>query len=255
MQKSTAVLLLHGFTGSPSQMQWLGANLERDGFSVAIPTLCGHDTDPMDLLQCSESDWLKQAGDALHSLQQSHKFVFVIGFSMGGAIALQLAAQEKFAGVITLAAPIKLEWWREPFVRLFHRWMPVRHKAYGPDIRDKSMLPDIRTYWHYPTRALFCVFRLVRRARTLVPQIEMPILVMQSRKDHTVPPGNARKIYERAGSTDKTLIHLDNSYHNITMDFDREVVLEQTRNFIRRLTIAHGENVAAGVQERRAAVE
>ena len=47
-----AVLLVHGLTGTPTEMRSLAGALKRDGFSVLCPQLAGH-CGSMDELKCS----------------------------------------------------------------------------------------------------------------------------------------------------------------------------------------------------------
>lgn len=79
-----AVLVLHGFTGSPQSMLYLGEQLNsRFGFSVRGPRLAGHGTSPDDMADTGYLDWLGTAEDALHEMAAEHGKVFVTGLSMG----------------------------------------------------------------------------------------------------------------------------------------------------------------------------
>ena len=61
----------------------------------------------------------------------------------------------------------------------------------------------------------------------------VPILVMHGRNDHTVHPGNATMIFEGVSSTDKELAWMERSYHVITLDYDRDEVLDRTLGFVK----------------------
>ena len=106
--RNIGILFLHGFTGSPAELEWLQAQFDQLGFQTLLPTLCGHGTQPEAMLQCTYRDWLRDAENALNELRRQCKTVFVVGLSMGGALSLYLAAHHDFAGVVSMAAPVRL---------------------------------------------------------------------------------------------------------------------------------------------------
>ncbi len=232
---SPGVLLLHGFTGSPAELSWFQEQFEQEGFVTELPTLCGHGRTPEALLQCTFRDWIDDAETALRALRQRCETVFVVGLSMGGALALHLAANFDFAAVATLAAPVKLSLFTELAARLLHPVLPWRQKPTGPDIRDREALKQLQSYWRYPTRAAVELFRLLRLVREELPRIRMPILIVHSRRDHSVPVANAQYIYSRVRSQRKKIRLFEKSYHIISADVEKEQIFEETRNFFNSL--------------------
>ncbi|MDQ6694243.1 MAG: alpha/beta fold hydrolase, partial [Chloroflexota bacterium] len=85
-----ACLLIHGFSGSPAEMRWLGTYLAAQGVRVEGVRLAGHGTQPEDLSYLTWHDWVHSAVEGLDRLSQPGRKVVVVGFSMGGLIALQL---------------------------------------------------------------------------------------------------------------------------------------------------------------------
>src|ERR1039458_3285194 len=104
----TGILLLHGLSGTPSEVQPLGDYLSEKGISVLGPWLKGHDTDPKDLARTNWQDWAQSARKAYDRLARDCPRVFIGGLSMGALQALHLAATVPSAGVISMAAPIKV---------------------------------------------------------------------------------------------------------------------------------------------------
>lgn len=232
MAKGIGILLLHGFTGSRAEMEWLEDNLKAKGFTTALPLLCGHETEPEDLLRCRYQDWLAEATQAYEALEAHCDKVFLVGLSMGGALALYLAAERRIAGLVTLAAPVKLPFRLELGARLLSRFIPWQHKEAGPDIRDPQMKTKLRSYQKYPTRAAVQLFALLHQVRKKLSRVTAPILIMHSRQDHAVPAKNAERICRSIRSVNKELIFLNDSYHLIACDVEKEVVLEHILNFV-----------------------
>lgn len=231
-----ACLLVHGFTGSPNELRELGRFLAERGVSVRGPLLSGHGTQPSDLTHCSYKDWITEVEAELDALLAEGKRVFLAGLSMGGTLALNVAArrsgQAGIAGVISLAAPVRLVDWRLqflPIVSLFRRW-----QRWGdPDICDRSAWDRHVAYQVFHLHGVTQLVRLVRDTRTRLPQIRQPLLVVHSRQDHTVGSFNAELIHRRAASETRRLVWLENSYHVITLDYDAERVRSEVLAFIR----------------------
>src|SRR6185369_16571931 len=105
---STGILLLHGLSGTPSEVEPLGNYLAERGISTLAPWLKGHGTSPRDLAATSWQDWAESAREALGSLRQRCSKIFVGGLSMGALQALHLSSHFPVAGVISMAAPVRI---------------------------------------------------------------------------------------------------------------------------------------------------
>lgn len=225
-------LLVHGFTGSPNELVDLGEFLSRQSITVSIPTLPGHGTQPTDLFDVSWQDWFDCVREAYTELRQQCQEVFVCGLSMGGALVLLLASQEKVDGVIALSAPVAFPTWQKLAARYLKRIIKYRHKSDGEDVGDLLAKSKLRSYQMYPVYAVDQLFRLVDVVRGSLAQITQPILIMHSHKDHTVAFSNSGKIFECVSSQDKLKIDLEESYHVITVDIERERVQREVLGFI-----------------------
>ncbi len=109
-----AVLLLHGLTGTPSEMRFLGDYLNRAGYHVRAPLLPGHGTDIKDLNKTTWRDWFGRAEIDFLSLSAHFEKVFIAGVSMGGLIALWLMANKfgRIGGGAALATPMRFRDWK-----------------------------------------------------------------------------------------------------------------------------------------------
>src|SRR5262245_4963531 len=101
------VLCIHGFTGTPHDMRFLGASLAAGGRTVAGIALPGHATRVEDLEPLGHADWTAAVLRAYDDLAARCRRVAVVGQSMGGLLALWLATRRPgVAAVASLAAPL-----------------------------------------------------------------------------------------------------------------------------------------------------
>ncbi len=115
-QGDKGFLFLHGFTGSPYEGRDFAEYFARKGFTVWVPLLPGHGTHPRDLLKVTWQDWYLKAREQLARMQRQCKKVVVVGQSMGGTLALHLAAHNQVDALITLAGFVFLSDWRLKFL-------------------------------------------------------------------------------------------------------------------------------------------
>lgn len=235
----TGCILLHGFTSMPEEMRLAGEYLRDQGFTVLGVRLAGHGTHPEDLARTCWRDWLLSVEDSLAYLRGICSKIFLIGQSMGGMVSLLAAARYPVSGVVTLSAPYDLdEDWRSRTVRLWSFFIPIILKG-NPILNLKSARRehDYPAYPYFPTRILGEVEDLKRATRAEIPKIQVPVLVIQSRKDAAVPSQNAEHLYAALRTRKRELFFLEESGHSIAMDPQREVAFQKITEFIRKVII------------------
>lgn len=216
-------------------MQELAATLRERGYRVALPLLPGHATRAEELLNVTHQDWIATAETALQTLQASTQKQIVIGLSMGGVLALHLAANFDFNGVVALAPALRLPRWKEWGIRMLAPFNLTRHKRRGPDVRDQQGRKLLDSYMAYPLIATRELFRLQRCVRGELDRITMPLFVAHSRQDHTIPFHNVAYLLRRVKSRYLEKMILHESYHVLTVDHDRERLFARIHEFIRKV--------------------
>jgi carboxylesterase len=229
---SVGALLVHGFTGSPQGLRGLGEFLAERGLAVEGIRLPGHGTTWQDLNTRSSSEWVAAVEQGYSKLAQGRDKVFLVALSFGSALAIDFAARhpEKVSGLVSLAGMVLVKDPRRFLSGIIARLTPSI-AGVGNDIADPAGREI--AYDRLPTGAGHQMLQFIKRARQSLPQVRCPLLVMHSHNDHTVHPANANEIHDRAASTDKKLIWVDDSYHVITLDVERQKVYETTYEFIR----------------------
>ncbi|HWC31739.1 MAG TPA: alpha/beta fold hydrolase [Actinomycetota bacterium] len=233
----SGVLLLHGFTGNPASMRVVGAWLAERGHSVSAPRYPGHGTRWQDLADTTWEDWAGEAERALEDLAGRTDGLVVLGQSMGGAMALHLAANRAdVVRGVALVNPYVLDRRIAPAFLL----SPVLRswKGVGGDI--KKAQADELAYPRIPMRAIAQLAAFLKVVRRELRQVRQPLILFRSVQDHVVPKGSAEFILERVGSTKKELVELPNSYHVACLDHDAELIAERTDAFARVLATATG---------------
>jgi carboxylesterase len=229
----TGCLLLHGFTSAPGEMRELGLYLAARGITAAAPLLPGHGTSPLDLCGFTWHDWYGSVSAALDEMQSFCSRLYVAGLSLGGTLALHLAAQRgsDLAGVVAMSAPVIFP----PGLSRLLRAMGGRVKFLRKPVRDIQDREARRTHLSYmrsPMDATASVVEFAGLVRSELGSIRVPTLVIHARRDHVVHPVNARIIYSRLGSPYKRFLPLSRGFHIVTIDRDKQRVFTAVSRFI-----------------------
>lgn len=224
-------LLLHGLTGTPEVLKGLGEYLSQFKIEVSIPLLPGHGTNLRSLKSTKWKSWYQVAETALLELQKSCKSVFIVGFSMGGAVSLLLASNYKPNGIITLAAPIRLHPGLRYILPVAKHILPYWKKSWQPYYRKQRYKKEI-TYDAYPLATVQQLDAMLRFARKQLHRVDCPILLMHGFGDQRVSFHNASIINALVGSKDKRMIFMDEKRHTITQGENAPEVFKTVSNFI-----------------------
>lgn len=227
----TGVVLLHGFTGSPSSMRPWAEKLNAHGLTVSAPRLPGHGTTWQELNTTPWQDWYAEASAGYVSLRSQCESVFVAGLSMGGCLALRVAEEfgSDVRGVILVNPAVASSDRRLVATPLLKR-LVASTKGITSDIKKPGIDED--GYDRVPLKALDSMRTMWRLTSDDLPRVTSPILLFRSAVDHVVDPLSAQLITERVSSPDVTVRVLDNSFHVATLDNDAELIFSESAAFI-----------------------
>jgi carboxylesterase len=236
---ATGCLLLHGFTSTPEEMLWLGRDLAGRGYTVLGSRLAGHATHPQDLARTRVHDWLISVEEGLALLRGAADQVFVIGQSMGGMLALLAAARYPLDGAVALSTPFApAAGGPSLLVRLAGRLRPTIRKEnvdLHPELGSRREA-DYPAYAVYPSRIYGEVITLQQEVAVALPDVQVPVLLVQSRDDGLVPPDSMERIYEALGTARKEKVWLEGLGHSVVRDPRRQVVFDAVANFLQEVT-------------------
>jgi carboxylesterase len=253
------VILLHGLTGTPNEMRHLAFYLNKRGYNVICPRLAKHGQ-PLNILKYMK--W-EEIYDALRpvflkALDAGNK-VYVAGLSMSALFVLLLAEEfgDKLAGGICLSPTLFFDGWNIPWYnRLLPlaSYTPLKYTLYFKEgtpygiknekIRgmvhrhySKAKLDDVEGiskygYAFFPVSLFNQLHRLVRKVTPLLGKVNAPMLLIHPREDDTASVKNSQFIHDRIASKIKKLVILNDSYHIITADQEREKVACEMKDFL-----------------------
>lgn len=229
-------LLIHGFTGTPKEMRWLGEHLAEQGHTILGVRLTAHATRLEDMLRASWHDWLASAEDGYHLLQGMTESVVVMGLSMGGVLAMLLGAHHPVSGIVAMSTPYALP--ADPrliFVRPLSKLIKYISKGES-DWWDAESEGTHLDYPAYPLRGIAELRDLMPAMQSSLARITAPVLLIHSRTDASVPPSNPERFAQALTSCEKSIQWVENSGHVITRDIARERVFSLATHFVERVT-------------------
>lgn len=231
-----AVLLLHGFTGSPWEIRPLGDALVARGYAVVAPRLPGHGTSPEAMAWVTHRDWEQAADDALLSLSK-YRHVFVAGLSMGALLSLILAARhpQLVKGLVLMAPAWRFKAWDvrlSRFLRfgafdwLGHKYVP-KHTTDIEDPEARAMAPVMG---RFPVGRLNDLFIVQEHARKCLGDVVAPTLVVASYQDHVVSLDGVHDLHEQLRGS--RLLLLRQGFHILPRDKDRALLAAEVGAFL-----------------------
>jgi carboxylesterase len=266
------VLLIHGLTGTPTEMRFVGNGLNRAGFSVLGMQLAGHCGDENDLLATGWRDWYASVVDAATRFRAEVDHLFVAGLSMGAVLALKLAIDrpDEVDGLGLYGTTFFHDGWATPPIGRLAFLLPLgialgigrkrvsmENPPYG--IKDERIRNRIAAAMisgdseaaglaGFPWPSLAEFTRLSLHVRNRIGRVRAPCVIVHSGNDDIASLRNVR-IVERGVRAPVETVLLDDSYHMVTVDRQRGELIERSAAFFRRIAEAEpaGLSIAAAV--------
>jgi len=258
------VLLIHGLTGTPTEMRFVAKGLNRNGFTVHGMQLAGHCGDEADLLKTGWHDWYASVVEAAERLHREVDHLFVAGLSMGALLALKLAADhpDKVDGLGLYGTTFVYDGWTIPWIGKLSFMLPLVcglgfghgmkfHECFPYGIKDERIRQRIAGSMlsgdsaaaglpgnPWPSLAEF--YRLSFRVRQQLKSVRTPCLIVHAKDDDVASLKNVRMVVRGVSGPIETVL-LENSYHMITVDQERDQVIERTTRFFN--AVAHSRFV------------
>jgi carboxylesterase len=235
-----AALVIHGFTATPSCMETVAQPLRDAGFLVRSPLLAGHGGSARDLEKTTWQDWYGSVRVAFQELNQKAESVSVVGQSLGGLLALKLAAEFSVAKLALLATPIffkgfainrVLPFVEGSFLKYIYRFQP---KLFGSAISDPEGQRRFESNFWMPLKSVMEIVRLQGVVRGELPKITAPTLILHSSRDTTAPYESMEFLKKHLGSKKIKAVSLERSNHVLTLDYEKGKVAREVLEFLNK---------------------
>jgi len=232
--KKTAILLIHGFTGSPAELSLLGSFLKEKGYAVYAPLLTGHGQTPEIMAKTKRQDWWQSVLTAYDVLREKgYQDILAIGLSMGGILAFKLALERELKAVVSMAAPIMVFDKRMGYAR----WIKYLRAFKIKEPKEKHIEARLASYDRTPVVCVEELHKLIREVKGEITKITIPTLVMQGNKDETVIPESANYIFDQISSQIKDLRWYEQTSHIMTLDHEKEIIYADILAFLERIQV------------------
>jgi carboxylesterase len=251
----TGFLLIHGLSGTPTELHYLAQQLEKEGHTVHCPLLDGHDGGTEALRASRWQDWYASVERAHEELQSVCETVIVGGSSAGGILSLILAARrpDQVSGLLLYAPTLRLDGWAIPrsfslFKLVTQRWFA--HYFHFSDVEPYGIKDErvrklafaamqtgsdgAQPMIGFPGTTVLEFRWLTREACRVMSKVRAPTLIVHPRYDDFSSLDGALLIQQRLGSRVETLV-LDDSYHLVALDRQRGLVVDRTLRFVQSL--------------------
>lgn len=247
------VLLIHGLSGTPTEMKYVGKALAKAGYTVYGMQLVGHCGTEADLLRTGWRDWTASVDRAYERLRPEVDRVWIGGLSMGALLSLELAARrpDACAGLLLYSTTIFYDGWninRFQYLLPLVLKLPVFRDWYRFDeefpygIKDERLrrrvvaqmqagdsraagLPGLSAPSLRELRAL------IARVKKITPTVRTPALILHAAEDDITSVSNALFLQRKLAGPRRTVL-LDDCYHMITVDRQRDLVVRLSADFI-----------------------
>ena len=271
----TGILLIHGLGGTPVELKVVATGLQKEGFTVSCCELAGHCGTEEDLMKTGWRDWAASVEQALDELREKCDTVLVGGLSMGAILALHAAARQpkKVSGLLLYAPTLWHDGFSIPWYSFLLKWLintPIgqryRFKEREPyGIKDERIRKLIMRAMGQgnsvdaglastPSQSIRELWKLVAEVKPQLPEIKTPTLVVHAREDDISDLSNTIYLQRHLGGVVDALV-LDDSYHIVTIDRQRSLVVDRSAAFARWITrLAEKKPEKVAVQRQRAVI-
>jgi len=256
------VLLIHGITGTPSEMRYFGKKLNKAGYTVYCNTLPRHCSTLGELKKVTWQEIVESCIKDLQYLKKETEKVFVAGISMGALMGAHLAYKYPcdVSGIIALAPTFFYDgWavskartrlmqaiWQIPFIR---NSIDIREEwPYGT--KDEELREGIERFYKgakashfskkvflfgspfFPMTCLYQHHLFTKFIKRELSGVKTPIIILHAEEDDMTSFRNAQYLFDNIGSHDKKLVALKDSYHMIVIDKEKDKVAEEAIKFL-----------------------
>lgn len=212
---SKAVILFHAYTGTPNDVNSVGRALEREDYTVVMPTFDGHDAkDPNDLLEYGINDWIKNGEEVYQTLKDDgFTDISVFGLSLGGVVATHLMLNHEVMSYGVFSSPVMSVsdsnvpenfwvWYRFKMKKLGHEEAEIDAKKEDVMNQLEKVLTEINEYTDEMSKDY--------------SSVELPVFIAQGGEDTMIDPEQAKTFKEALENAEVDFHWYEEAPHVVT---------------------------------------
>jgi len=236
----TGVLCIHGFTGGPYEVQpfveYMQANTD---WKIVVPTLPGHG-ETLELKKLTAETWMMEAEIAIRRLQKEVDRIYIVGFSMGGIIAIYLSLRYPVEKLLLLSAAAK---YISP-AQLLQDIGEVAKEAITGSLEDNPLYQIYgKKLKETPLHAAFEFVRLVKMVEPYYHQVKIPVCLVQGKRDGIVPYKTAPFLYKHLAAKNKKIIFSEMVNHHICYSEDCQDWFQEALGFLSEMVVPKNNEI------------
>lgn len=246
-----AILLFHGMTGTPFEMKKYASFLFKNGFDVYCYCLPGHGNHPISIYCVKWSDWIEFSQEKYNTLRNKYDYFFLGGLCLGAVISLNLCEiYEDISGIVCLSTTLFLDGWTIPkynflmpiglytILRYYYTFPErepygIKNEIFRQKIQKLTSKSNVALD-HYPMNGVYELLQLSKYTRKNLYKVTSPVLLIHSKYDDLTSIKSAKLVYGKISSKEKELIILQDSYHLVIYDNERDDVFKLSSDFLNK---------------------
>lgn len=243
------IIALHGFNDYSHAFAIPAETLQQSGIALYSYDQRGFGESPQTGIWAGEENLIRDAANTVTQVKNRypHTPVYVLGESMGGAVAVAALSRPDFPHVdgLILAAPAV--WgsdtmsflWRASLWVFAHTWPQKTLTGEELHVLPSDNIPMLRKLVADPLTikksrvdAIYGLVKLMNDASKKISDIHVPILLLYGAHDQVIPPPPIRAALEKI-SSDVTVAYYPKGYHMLLRDLHRDAPLEDIISWIK----------------------
>lgn len=205
---SIGVLIIHGLAATPYEVKSIAQELEKENHTIIAPILSGHGTTAEKLSKTTRQQWYATVEKEYSKLIQKTNKIYIVGVSLGGALALKLAEEKKITGLILIGTPRMLADTKTKYSGTLKYIIPYTNRHLTPELQKHY-------YAVFPTNAIYELTLLLEETAGKLDKITAPTIIFQSATDNRITQESAEYLYDSIASKNKQIIIFENTTHVI----------------------------------------
>lgn len=221
VENLTACLIIHGLAGNLDEIEPLYNYLTSRNIHSRMFLLHGHGKTNKELAESNYMQWLSSAEKELLQLKKEYLKIILVGFSMGGLIAVNLINIHGADGVVFINTPVY--YWD---IKRIVKNLASDFKSYFSNYLKKSTDKPLKTLLQFVI--------LLNKTKKLFGNVTAKTLILQALDDDTVHHKSADCIFSKVKG-EKSIKFYDKGGHTILQSTCGELICSDVHEFVARL--------------------